>query len=83
MIYTIDMKKRQAQEISDAIVAVLRQKRLERGITQYKMAQDTGMSKSSILYIESFKQRPSLYTILMLADYLGVDLSQVIRRVHS
>ena len=75
------MKKRQAQEISDQIVAVLRQKRLEQGITQYKMAKDTGMSKSSILYIENHTQRPTLYTVLLLADYLGVDFSQVVREV--
>ena len=75
------MKKRQAQEISDKIVAVLRAKRLEKGITQYKMAKETGMSKSSILYIEDFKQRPSLYTVLMLADYLDLDLSQVMKNL--
>ena len=75
------MKKRQAQEISDKIVGVLRTKRLEKGITQYKMAKDTGMSKSSILYIENCTQRPALYTVLLLADYLGVDFSQIIKEV--
>ena len=75
------MKKRQAQEISDKIVAVLRTKRIEKSITQYKMAKETGMSKSSILYIESCKQRPSLYTVLMLADYLDLDLSQVMKNL--
>ena len=73
------MKKRQAQEISDKIVAVLREKRLAQGITQYKMAKDTGMSKSSILYIENCTQRPTLYTILLLADYLNVDFSQIVK----
>ena len=76
------MKKRQAQEISDQIVAILRAKRMEKGITQYKMAKDTGMSKSSILYIESFKQRPSFYTIIMLTDYLKLDLSQIIKSIQ-
>ena len=75
------MKKRQAQEISDKIVGVLKTKRLEKGITQYKMSKDTGMSKSSILYIENCTQRPSLYTVLLLADYLGVDFSQIIKEV--
>lgn len=75
------MKKREAQKLSDEIVAVLKQKRIELGITQYKMAQDTGMSKSSILYIETFKQHPSLYTVLMLSDYLGLDLGRVIQEI--
>ena len=76
------MKKRKAQEISDQIVAILRSVRLEKGITQYKMAKDTGMSKSSILYIENFTQRPSLYTVILLADYLGVDFSEVLKKVN-
>ena len=75
------MKKRQAQEISDKIVAILREERIKKGITQYKMAKETGMSKSSILYIENFTQRPTLYTVLLLADYLGVDFSQVVKEV--
>ncbi|MBO7483504.1 MAG: helix-turn-helix transcriptional regulator [Alphaproteobacteria bacterium] len=76
------MKKREAQEISDKIVAILRRVRLEKGITQYKMAKDTGMSKSSILYIENFTQRPSLYTVILLADYLSVDFSEVLKKVN-
>ena len=76
------MKKRQAQEISDQIVAILRAERIKKGITQYKMAKDTGMSKISILYIVSFQQRPSFYTVIMLADYLGLDLSLIIKSVQ-
>lgn len=75
------MKKRQAQEISDKIIAIMREERIKKGITQYKMAKETGMSKSSILYIENFTQRPTLYTVLLLADYLGVDFSQVVKEV--
>ncbi len=73
------MKKRQAQEISDKIVAILREERIKKGITQYKMAKETGMSKSSILYIENCTQRPTLYTALLLADYLNMDLAKVIQ----
>ena len=77
------MKKRQAQEISDKIVALLREERLKKGITQYKMAKDTGMSKSSILYIENCTQRPTLYTALLLADYLGLDFSKVVQEASK
>ena len=73
------MKKRQAQEISDKIVALLREERIKKGITQYKMAKETGMSKSSILYIENCTQRPTLYTTLLLADYLNMDLAKVVQ----
>lgn len=50
-------------------------------MSQYKLAKDTGMSKSSILYIENLTQHPSLHTTILLADYLNVDLSSVIKQV--
>lgn len=77
------MKKRQAQEISDKIVAILREERIKKGITQYKMAKETGMSKSSILYIENCTQRPTLYTTLLLADYLDLDFSKVVQEASK
>lgn len=76
------MNKRDAQKLSDKIVAVLRQERIKKGISQYKMAKDIGMSKSSILYIENLTQRPSLYTVLLIANYLNVDISQIIKNAQ-
>ena len=81
--YIKSMNKRDAQEISNQIVAVLREERIKKGISQYKLAKDTGMSKSSVLYIENFTQHPSLYTILLIANYLDVDLSQVIKEINT
>ena len=69
--------KRIAQQISDSIVLKLRETRLKKGISQYRIAKDTGMSKSSILYIENRTQHPTLYTVILLAHYLGVDLKEL------
>lgn len=76
------MNKRDAQKLSDKIVAVLRQERIKKGISQYKMAKDIGMNKSSILYIENLTQRPSRYTVLLIANYLNVDISQIIKNAQ-
>ncbi len=76
------MNKRDAQKLSDKIVAILRQERIKKGISQYKMAKDIGMSKSSILYIENLTQHPSLYTVLLIANYLNVDISQIIKNAQ-
>ena len=76
------MNKRDAQKLSDKIVAVLRQERIKKGISQYKMAKDIGMSKSSILYIENLTQHPSLHTVLLIANYLNVDISQIIKNAQ-
>ena len=77
------MNKRDAQKISNQIIAVLREERIKKGITQYKLAKDIGMSKSSILYIENFTQHPSLYTVLLIANYLSVDISEIIKQINK
>ena len=82
LIYSLVMNKREAQTISDEIVGVLRKKRIQQGISQYKLAQETGLSKSSILYIEGLKQKPAMYTLLMIADCLNVDLSDVLKSLR-
>ncbi|MCL2331093.1 MAG: helix-turn-helix domain-containing protein [Proteobacteria bacterium] len=77
------MNKRQAQKLSDQVITSLRKQRLGKNITQYKLAKETGISKSSIYYIESLKQRPTLYTLLMIADYLEVNLSDIIKQFED
>ena len=77
------MNKREAQEISNSIVDVLQDIRIKRGITQYKLAQGIGMSKSSIFYIENHTQHPSLYTVIMIANYLEVDLGDIIASIKK
>lgn len=81
MFYIVIMNKREAQNISNKIVAVLRERRIQKGISQYKLAKDIGMSKSSILYIESLKQQPSLYTVVLIADYLDIPLDTIVKNL--
>ncbi len=74
------MNKRQSQKISDKIIHSLHKARLDKDIRQYKLAKDLGMGKSTISQIENLKQRPYLFTMLMIADYLEVDLSDIIKQ---
>ncbi len=75
------MKKREAQKLSDAIVDVLADVRESKRISVYRIAKDLGISHSSILYIENHKQKPTLFFIMMIADYLGADLGAIISKV--
>ena len=77
------MNKRYAQKISDKIILGLRKQRLDKGISQYKMSKDTGISTSSISYIENLEQRPTLYTVLIIANYLNVNLSDIIKQFED
>ena len=62
------------QKIGDSVILKIRQERLRQGLSQYRVAKDTGMSKSSLLYIENLVQRPTLDTVILLASYLKMDL---------
>lgn len=75
------MNKREAQHISDKIINALKNERIRQNISQYQLAKGTGISKSSILYIEQFKQKPSLAIVILIANYLKVDLSSIINKI--
>ena len=83
MFYIESLNKRDAQNISDKIVAILKEERIKKGISQYKLAKDTGMSKSSILYIENGKQHPTLYTIILISKYLDVEIGRIISSIEN
>lgn len=74
------MDKKEAQNISDEIVTRLKQERERKGISLNKLANDTGISKSSLSCIENLTQKPTLYMMIWIADYLGVDLSDLVKR---
>ena len=67
------MNKKIPREISDSVILKLRAARLKQGLSQYRVAKDIGMSKSSLLYIENLTQRPTLDTVILLALYLNMD----------
>lgn len=77
------MNKRNAQDISDKIVEVLKRERIRQNISQYKMAKDTGLSKSSILYIERLEQKPALYTLIIIAQYLDISLGKLMLEIEE
>ena len=47
------------------------------------MAIELGLSKSSLKYIEEFSQKPSLYIVGMMIDFLGLTLEEVGRRLQE
>ncbi|MCI5543880.1 MAG: helix-turn-helix transcriptional regulator [Azospirillum sp.] len=61
------------------MVALLKQERQRQGISCYKLAKGCGLSKTSIAYIEKNENKPTLRTLVMIADYLNVDLSEYLK----
>ncbi len=75
------MNKREAQILSDKVITCLIAERKKKGVSCYRLSLDTGLSKGSLSYIENFEQKPSLYTLMIIADYLQVDLGKIISEV--
>lgn len=78
-----DMNKREAQIISDDIVTALKNERLRQNISCYRLAKDLGLSQSTLSYIEKLKQKPSLYNVIMIAEYLKADLPEIIKKYYN
>jgi transcriptional regulator with XRE-family HTH domain len=76
------ISKRQAQIINDKIISNIRKQRIAKGITPYRISKDTGISTSSLYKIENLQQKPTLYTLIVIADYLKIDLSDIMKQVH-
>ncbi len=53
--------------------------REEKGITDYKVAQDTGITKSTFSDWKSGRSKPKTEKLKVLADYFGVSVDYFLR----
>lgn len=82
MFYSFFMNKKEAYKFSDSVVAELTILRKQKKISRYKISKQTGISQSSIKYIEEFQQKPTLVILAMIADALGTSLDFIISKVN-
>ena len=66
--------------LSERIVRILKEERQRQGLSKYAVEQRCGLSQQMIGYVERGLRKPSLETALRLADGVGVDLADVIKR---
>ena len=76
------MKIRDAQIFSDKVVDIIRIEQQRMGISNYTLAQRANLSEASLSYIYHHKRRPTLYTLALIADKLGISLSEIIERAE-
>ena len=76
------MKIRTSQIFSDQVVDCLKAERLRQGISQYKLAKECDIGKSTVNYIENHTRKPTFYMLAIIAAYLKVNLSDIIRKVE-
>jgi len=58
----------------------LRQIRKERGISQAKLAKETGILQQSVSYYELGVNEPVLSSLIRLADYFDISLDELAGR---
>lgn len=59
------------------VYSELKRRRTERGLTQEQLAYDLGVTRQTIIAIETGKYNPSLELALRLADYFESSVEQI------
>jgi len=70
-------------ELCDRIVRLLREERKRAGLSKYGHERLAGVSQQMIGYVERGLRKPSLETALRMADGLGLDLADVIKKARQ
>jgi transcriptional regulator with XRE-family HTH domain len=66
-----------------ALADVIRQRRIELKLSLTQLGTRAGLSQQGVSYLEREMRVPNIGTLLMVADALDVDLSELIRRAES
>lgn len=77
------MEKNEAEIITQKVVALLKKERNNRHITKLYVSQETGLSRTAITLIENNQNSPTLRTLLMIANCIGVDLKEIIAQAEQ
>ncbi len=73
------VNKRKNQTRVNKVVLALKRARMEKSISRYKLAQETGLSQSSIVKIEELRQNPTLSTLMEISINLHFNLPLAIK----
>lgn len=74
---------RERKQIGDAFGRVLKELRLEAGLTQEKLGFEAGLERVYVSLLERGERSPSLVVILDLAKALGVTGAEFVARVEQ
>ena len=77
------MNREDAEKLSQKVVEILERERIERRITKLRISKETGISRTAVTLIVNKQNSPTLRTLLMLADCIGVDLKEVLDEAEN
>ncbi|MGB3540072.1 MAG: helix-turn-helix transcriptional regulator [Mesorhizobium sp.] len=74
------MKYEEASAILAAVVEAFRSERDRQGLALQQLGERSGVSRTAIRMIERGQRSPSLLICLRIADALGLDLGDVLKK---
>lgn len=76
------MNREEAEILSQNVVTILKNIRIEKGITKLEISNKTGISRTAITLIENKRNSPTLRTLAMISSCLEIDLKDVIHKAQ-
>ena len=73
----------QYEAVREEIVRLLREERKRRKLSNYAVAQRSGVSESMLSLIERGLRNPTMEIMLRIADGIGADLSAIIKKASA
>jgi len=77
------MNREDAEKISQRVVEILEQKRIERKITKLQISKETGISRTAITLMVKKQNSPTLRTLMMVSSCIGINLKEVIAEAEK
>ena len=77
------MNRVEAEIIAQKVVELLELERVKRNITKTEINNKTGLSRTAWTLMVSKKNSPTLRTLLMVANVIGVDLKRIIAEAEK
>lgn len=71
------------EDIASAFGSVLRQIRIDRGLSQQEVSFRTDIDRSFLSQLETGRQLPTLLTLFRLADAFNIKPSTILQRVEK
>jgi transcriptional regulator with XRE-family HTH domain len=71
---------RHVDKVSHQVARLLKEERERRGLSMTTLADEAGLSRSMISFVEREIRNPSLETLLRICYVLKVELGEVIQR---
>ena len=70
-------------KFSRAVVSAIQTARKSQGVSQQRLAEMAGVSRSAVTMIENGARNPTLFVCHALAEALDLDLSELIRDAYG